>query len=787
VAGEAVVRDVILRDGSTLRLRSARPEDFDDIQAFYEGLSEQSRYLRFHGFGRTDAAARDYAEADGDARVALIGRQAGRVVAAAGYDRLREPGAAEVAFTVADDFQGRGTATRLLEQLAAIAAGQGIGRFDAEVMSDNRAMLGVFKRAGFGLRRQGSFGEVVVSLDIRPDENVEELIAERDHRAAVASLRAILAPTTLAVVGASRRPGSVGHGVLANVLAGDFAGVVTPVSRSGGVVRSVRVIESLSALEECPELVIIAVPADGVLAVAAEAAEKGARALVVLSEGFSETGQEGRVREEELLELVRSAGMRLVGPNSLGVINTDPAVSLNATVAGASVPTGGLAICSQSGAIGLGLLGHAAARRLGISSFASLGNRADVSTNDLLEYWEEDERTAAVMLYVQTFGNPERFTRIARRVSQRKPILVVKGLRMETMRVEARSHTAAAQHGDAVVDALLRHAGVLRFRSGDELFNAAQFFESQPLPLGRRVGVVSNSYGVGTLAVDACVARGLEAPPLNESTVERLGNGGPVTNPLTLDIYSDAAAYGTAIEALLADEGVDAVMAFYVDLAGGDPSAVLTTINATAEGGVKPVVTSVVTAEGRLPEAESGGVPNFLFPEACAGGARSGGRAARMALPATGSPASLLRPRPGGCTGAAVRRRRLAPDPGGPGAPRHPRHPLRDFGGLRRRRKGGVRSRVAGRARGTESRLPTARARGRRRRRAAGPGRSHGDPGRLVRARAPRGRCGTGVGRSRRAAPGSPRRRRARRRDRRPRAGSGDGARSRRSAGRPRR
>ncbi|MBA2514803.1 MAG: acetate--CoA ligase family protein, partial [Solirubrobacterales bacterium] len=370
---------------------------------------------------------------------------------------------------------------------------------------------------------------------------------------------------------------------------------------------------------ETPELVIIAVAAEDVLAVAADAAQKGARALIVLSEGFAETGDGGREREEQLLELVRSAGMRLVGPNSLGVINTDPQVSLNTTVAGAQVSEGRLAVCSQSGAIGLGLLGHAAARHLGISSFASLGNRADVSTNDLLEYWEEDERTAAVMLYVQTFGNPERFTRIARRVSQRKPILVVKGLRMETMRVEARSHTAAAQHGDAVVDALLRHAGVLRFRSGDELFNAAQFFESQPLPLGRRVGVVSNSYGVGTLAVDACVARGLEAPPLNESTVERLGNGGPVTNPLTLDIYSDAAAYGTAIEAMLADEGVDAVMAFYVDLAGGDPSAVLTTINATAEGGVKPVVTSVVTAEGRLPEAESGGVPNFLFPEACAG------------------------------------------------------------------------------------------------------------------------------------------------------------------------
>jgi acyl-CoA synthetase (NDP forming) len=325
---------------------------------------------------------------------------------------------------------------------------------------------------------------------------VEERIAERDHRAAVASLRAILAPEAIAVVGASRRSGSAGHGVLANVLDGGFAGVATPVSRSGGVVRSIRVAERLADLPETPDLVIIAVPADDVLEVAGEAAAKGARALLVLSEGFAETGDAGRERQEQLLELVRSAGMRLVGPNSLGVTNTDPAVSLNATVAGAAVPAGRLAVCSQSGAIGLGLLGHASARRLGISSFASLGNRADVSTNDLLEYWEDDDRTAAVMLYVQTFGNPERFTRIARRVSQRKPILVVKGLRMAAGKDGGPVAHRRRDAGGRVVDALLRHAGVLRFRSGDELFNAAEFFEAQPLPRGRRIGVVTNSTGL---------------------------------------------------------------------------------------------------------------------------------------------------------------------------------------------------------------------------------------------------------------------------------------------------
>jgi acetate---CoA ligase (ADP-forming) len=392
MASAQLIRDVILRDGSTLRLRTPSPADFDDIKAFYDALSPESRYLRFHGYGRTDTAARDYAEADGVDRMALIGHHSDRVVAAAGYDRLREPAVAEVAFAVAEDFHGSGTATRMLEQLAEIAAGRGIQRFDAEVMADNSAMLRVFKPAGFGLRRTGGFGEVVVSLDIRPTEAVKERIEERDRRAAVASLRPILAPRSIAVVGAFSEPGSLGAAVLANIVAGGFTGVAAPVSRSGGVVQSMRVAPSLGALDEAPELVVIAAPAAEVLDVASEAAQKGSRALMVLSAGFAEDGEEGRAREERLLEIVRSGGLRMVGPNCLGVRNTDPAVSLDATLARSGMREGRLAICSQSGAIGIGLLGHAEARGLGVSSFASLGNRADVSTNDLLELWEEDAR-----------------------------------------------------------------------------------------------------------------------------------------------------------------------------------------------------------------------------------------------------------------------------------------------------------------------------------------------------------------------------------------------------------
>ncbi len=604
-----LVRDVLLRDGSTLRLQEPTPADFVDIKAFYDGLSTDSRYLRFHGFGRTDLAARADAEATGVDRLALISRHDGRVVAVASYDGLREPGVAEVAFAVADDDQHRGIGMRMLEQLAAIAADRRIHRFDAEVMANNRSMLGVFEHAGFAVRRWGSAGELTVSLDITPTEAVLERIGERDHLAAVASLRPILAPSSVAVVGAAATPGNIGGAVLANIIGGGFAGVVTPVNRAGGVVCSMQAATSLAELEVVPELVIIAAAGDEVLEWAAEAAAKGARALLVLPAGPEQEGGEAFLaREEQLLEIVRGQGLRMVGPSSLGVLNTAAEVSLNGTFTGARVRAGRLAICSPSGAIGIGLLGHASARRLGVSMFASLGNRADVSTNDLLEYWEQDERTAAVVLYVESFGSPERFTRIARRVSRSKPILVVKGRRRaERLLSEARSHTAAALRGDAAVDALLHQAGVLRFRGGEQLFDAAEFFERQPLPRGRRIGIVSNSAGVATLAADACATRGLEVREAHDAE-----------NPLLVAISAGPGQYAASIRELLGDSGIDALMVFYVDFYDGDPETMLDTISAASAGQPKPVVASVLGSNGQLPAQPGSGVPNYLFPESCA-------------------------------------------------------------------------------------------------------------------------------------------------------------------------
>jgi acetate---CoA ligase (ADP-forming) len=540
--------------------------------------------------------------------VALLARIGERVVAVAGYHRLNEPTAAEVAFAVADEMQGRGLATRLLEQLAEVAAERGITRFDAEVMAGNRRMLGVFSGAGFDTQRRSEFGEIHLALDLRPTELLEERVADRTHAAAVASLRALLRPRSVAVVGASARGDSVGGAIFRSIVAGGFAGVAVPVHPDAGVVGSARAVRSLAELGEPPDLAVIAVPAGEVLGVAREAATCGVRALLVVSAGFSDSDEpEGREREEALLEAVRAHGLRLAGPNSLGVVNTNPDVRLQALIGRAAVRPGALALSSQSGALGLALLGHAAARGLGISTFVALGNRADVSTNDLLEYFADDERTAVVMLYMESFGNPRRFAQVSRRVSRRKPILAVKGARRRAL-------------GDAASDALFRQAGVLRVESTQALFDTADLLERQPLPRGRRVGVVSNSGGLGVVAADACAARGLELAAPGERTRSRLAAALPqadrLGNPVDLGVRAPVADDVEAVGALLSDEHVDAVLVLHVELGDEDPAARLEALEAATADAGKPVVACVVGSGGELPRREEWRVPNYRFPEA---------------------------------------------------------------------------------------------------------------------------------------------------------------------------
>src|SRR4051812_22475014 len=615
-----LVRDVILRDGSALRLRSPEVSDEQAIKAFFDGLSAESRYTRFHGAGRTDTVSRDYAHADGDSRVALLARLGERVVAVAGYDRLNEPGVAEVAFAVADAMQGRGLATRMLEQLAEVGAERGVRRFDAEVMSDNRAMLHVFSSAGFDVRRETAFGEAHLELDIRPTERFAEAMAERVHRAAVASLRPVLAPESVAVVGASAREGSLGAELLRRIVAGGLAGGAAPVSRGGGVVSAMRAVPSTGDLPHPPELAIVAVPATEVLEAVVEAAEAGARGVLVVSAGFSDTDEpEGREREEALLQAVRARGVRLVGPNSLGLVNSDPAVALHAVLGDVATRDGGLALSSQSGALGLALLGHAAARGLGIAGFVSLGNRADVSTNDLLEYWADDPRCTVIALYVESFGNPRRFSQVSRRVSRLKPILAVKGNRGR-LPVDAASHTAGALGEEAAVDALLRQAGVLRVESTEALFDAADLLERQPLPRKRSVGIVTNSGGLGRIASDACTTRRLDLAVPGADTIarltERLPDADRVKNPVDLGVRAPLGDYLTAVGALLDDDGVDAVIVVHAGRSGLERADGLAALEAATAGAPKPGLACIVGPDGRLPERDSWTVPNYRFPEA---------------------------------------------------------------------------------------------------------------------------------------------------------------------------
>lgn len=612
-------RDVILRDGSTLRLRAPTAADEDRILSFLSQLSPESRYLRFHGFPHLGPKLiAPVLDPDWSERGSLVGELDGRIVALTSYVRLRDATAAEAAFTVEDALQGRGVGTRLLEQLAAQAAAAGIERFVAQVLPENRRMLNVFQEAGFEVSRRLDGGEVEVSFSIKPTERFRERVAERDHLAVTASLRPFFLPRSVAVIGASPRRGSIGGELFRNVLAGDFVGSTHPINRTGEPVAGVAAYSSMSELPEPVELAVICVPASEVLGAAEDALRAGVRALCVISAGFAETGPEGAERQDRLLALVRSRGARLVGPNCLGI--SSATVKLNATFASRAFPPGSIGFSSQSGALGLALLERAEARGLGFSAFVSIGNKADVSANDLLEWWEDDEATRLVLLYVESFGNPRKFGRIARRLARTKPILAMKSGTSRAGRRAATSHTAALAGSEAAVDALFRQAGVIRAQTLVELVDIAALLSSQPLPAGDRVAVVTNAGGLGILCADACEAVGLQLPELAEETQAQLRDVLPpeasVRNPVDVLGSAHAASYEAALPLVHADPSVDAVIVLFVPPVAVDEAAVGAAITASAASAPeKPVLCSFLSAHG--PPATLG-VPSFPYPEAAA-------------------------------------------------------------------------------------------------------------------------------------------------------------------------
>jgi acetyl coenzyme A synthetase (ADP forming)-like protein len=615
--------DVILRDGSTLRLHAPLADDADALLEFFSELSDRSRYLRFHGFPALGPKlVEPVLEPDWDERGALLGSLDGRVVALANWVRLRDRRVAEVAFTVDDRVQQRGIGTRLLEQLAARAAEAGIEEFVAEVLHENEPMLGVFRDAGFEVLRIADGGEVEVRFPIAPTAAYREQVAARDHVAVRASLEPFFRPQSIAVVGASSRRGNIGGELFRNVLAADFSGAAYPVNRKGDSVAGVKGYTAVAEIPGGVDLCVVCLPGDKVLEAAEEALDAGVRALVVISAGFAEIGPEGIDRQEKLLALVRAHGARLIGPNCLGIASSP--VNLNATFAPRKFPAGKIAFSSQSGALGLALLEASESAGLGVTAFVSIGNKADVSSNDLLEWWEDDDETEMVILYLESFGNPRAFNRIAQRLARRKPILALKGGTTRAGSRAAGSHTAALAGSDAAADALFRDAGVIRAHTLDELIDVAALLAAQPVPRGRRVAIVTNAGGLGILAADACEAAGLELPSPSEETRAALRDlmpsEGSLANPIDMLGGANAESFEHVLPPVLADPAFDAVIVLYVPTVGADEEEVGGAISraaATADG--KPVLCSFLSAKGApagLQSAEK--VPSFAYPEAAA-------------------------------------------------------------------------------------------------------------------------------------------------------------------------
>ena len=540
--------DVVLRDGSMAHVRPIRPEDADGVRRFHAGQSAESIYLRFFAPLKqlSDRDVARFTEVDYHQRVALVATVHDEIIGIARYDCI-DATTAEVAFNISDAYQGRGVGSMLLEHLSAIAQEEGVRRFVADVLPQNRKMISVFTEAGYEVSHHYDDGVIAVSFTITPTEQSQAVVLAREHRAESVSMRGVLFPRAVAVVGASRRADSIGHLMLQNILTGGFTGPVFAVNPEAREVLGLQSYARVGDIDAPVDLAVIAVPAESVLDVVRDCAGAGVKGLLVVSAGFAEAGPEGEVRQRELLRTARTSGMRVIGPNSFGVINSHPDVSLNASLAPALPPAGRFGLFAQSGALGVAVLASAARRNLGVSVFASAGNRVDVSGNDFMQYWIDDDDTSAVGLYLESMGNPRKFSRIARHLASIKPVIVVKS-GVSSFGVPPGHRARATRVPPAAFDAMLRQAGVIRVENVHQLFDVAQLVVHQPLPRGNRVAIVGNSSALGALTAEACISWDLEV----------------THGPVSVSAEASAAESAVAIEAAFADERVDSVLTCFI-------------------------------------------------------------------------------------------------------------------------------------------------------------------------------------------------------------------------------
>ncbi len=599
--------DVVLADGGTAHLRPIRPDDADRLVALHSRLSPESIRYRYFAPRPTlsPAEVERFTNVDYDDRVALVAVLGDDLLAVGRYDRVPGTDTAEVAFVVDDAHQRRGLASVLLEHLAAVAAERGVRRFEADVLPDNLRMARVFTDAGYQPSRSYEEDSVHFVFPIEPTTASLAVMQAREHRAEARSIGRLLTPRSVAVVGASRQPRGVGHQVLVNLLRSGFQGPVYPVHPDVSHVASVRAYPTVSDVPDDIDLAVLAVPAPAVAQVIEECARKRVRGLVVMSGGFSEQGAAGLAAERALVATARANGMRVIGPNCLGVINTAPEIRLNATLADALPPSGRAGFFSEAGALGLAALQSAGRRAIGLSTFVSAGNRADVSGNDLLQYWEDDPATDVVLLHLESFGNARKFARLARRIGRRKPIVAVRSPAALSPRL------AGSADPDRAVDALFRQAGVVRVDTLDQLLDVAQVLITQPLPAGRRVAVVGNSAAPGRLAAESCAGNGLTVGPLSPATHESLrATLGPdvvIGNPLVLPLGSGPTELQHALTAVLADPDVDAVVTAFVPALREHESEIAAVVAAAARERTKPLVSTFL--------GFAGGAPSFPSPE----------------------------------------------------------------------------------------------------------------------------------------------------------------------------
>lgn len=602
--------DVVLTDGGTVHMRPIVPDDAEAVREFHGKLSDRTRYFRYFGpYPRiSEKDLKRFTTVDHSSRVAFVATLGGEIVSIGRYEQLEEKNSAEVAFVVADAHQGRGLGSILLEHLAAAARENGVRRFVAEVLAENATMVRVFRDAGYQVSRAIEEGVLHLEFDLDPTQQSISVARAREQAAEARSVHNLLHPRSVAVIGASADLTKIGYVVLSNLLAARFTGAVYPVNSEHSSVRGVRAYRDVLDIPDPVDLAVVAVPASGMNEVLDDCLTKGVTTLVVISSGFSDAGPAGREAERKMVVEARAHGMRVVGPNALGVLNTAPEVRLNATLATGFPPHGRVGFFCQSGALGTAILADAAARGLGLSTFVSAGNRADVSGNDLLQYWQTDRETDVVLLYLESFGNPRKFGRLARRLARQKPVVAVKTGRHTTR--PALTPTSVAMDDDAVAR-LFEQAGVIRVETLAQLFDTALLLVNQPLPQGDRLAVVGNSTAIGVLAADTARDGGLQ---LTREPVDT----GPHPTPHD---------FAEAVRGALLDEEVDALVVVFVPPVAMPTTAYAAALRAvvdeTEQAAYKPIVSTFVGTEG-VPEGLAvgdeqvsgfGSIPSYPSPE----------------------------------------------------------------------------------------------------------------------------------------------------------------------------